>query len=57
MQIIFHRQVKGVNISSVVNEDIEIILSLFIFFYEKILSTKKTQIKPKPTNKTKISKY
>ena len=41
MQIIFHRQVKGVNISSVVNEDIEIILSLFIFFYEKILSTKK----------------
>ena len=35
MQIIFHRQIKGVNISSVVNEVIEIILSLFIFFTNK----------------------
>ena len=42
MQIIFHRQIKGVNISSVVNEVIEIILSLFIFFTNKFWAQKNT---------------
>ena len=43
-----------VHLSSIVNEVIETISSLFIFFKEKILSEKETQNKQKATNKIKI---
>ena len=42
-------RLRGVHISSIVNEDIKTIS----FFYEKYFT--KTQIKSKPTNKTKLS--
>ena len=41
--------------SSIVNEVIRIISSQFMFFFTKNLEHTKTQIKPKPTNKTKTS--
>ena len=34
---------KGVNVSSIVNEGIGVILNLFVFFYEKILHAQKAQ--------------
>ena len=47
----------GVHVRSIVNETIRTILSLFIFFFLlKNFKRTKTQIKPKPTKKTKKSK-
>ena len=45
----------GVHVSSTVNEVIKTILSQF-FFLRKNFKRTKTQIKSKPTNKTKLSK-
>ena len=47
---------KGVHISSIVNEAIRTISGLS-FFLRKILQHKETQNKRKVTNKTKTSKY
>ena len=45
VQITFHRQVKGVHVSSIVNEGIKAILNLFIFFLqEDFTHTKSTKL-------------
>ena len=43
--------------SSIENEVIRKILDLFIFFLQKDVKCTKRRIKPKPTNKTKLSEH
>ena len=49
-------ELKGAHVSSIVNDVIKTISDLLICFLQKNVEHEKTQIKPKPTNKTKISK-
>ena len=48
---------RGVHISTIVNETIRTKLGQFQIFLREIFATQKTQNKQKPTNKLKLSEY